>query len=78
MEEVEDEDHHSCNVSPSNASQLIESADGSEDDDIGIVSGTRARALSVININNDSSEEVSEVEETDKAERGMICGSISK
>jgi len=68
IEEVEDEDSHSRNVSPSNASQLIESLDGSDDDGVEVVGRKRVRSSSVANIDDDSSEEV---EETDKAEHGM-------
>jgi hypothetical protein len=76
----EDEDYHSCNISrPSNASQLIESGDGSNDDEAGVV-GQRARASSVINVNDDSSETegVPATEETAEAERGMIYTPIGK
>jgi hypothetical protein len=75
----EDEDYHSCNISrPSNASQLIESGDGSNDDEAGVV-GQRARASSVINVNDDSSEtEGVPATETAEAERGMIYTPIGK
>ena len=76
IEEVEDEDYRSRNVSPLNASRVIESSDGSDGGEVGV--GKRARASSVIDIDNNSSEEVPVAEETDEAERGKICGSFSK
>lgn len=72
MEEVEDEDNHSTNIPPSNVSRFIESSDESNNDEDGFVGGKRVRASSPINIDDDSSEGVSAVEETDEAERGKI------
>ncbi|KAI0277972.1 hypothetical protein BC826DRAFT_1113611 [Russula brevipes] len=72
IEEVEDGDKDcpSRNVSPSNASQLIES-DRSGDDEVGIV-GKRVRASSVIDVNDGSSDGVPVVEETAEAERAHL------
>jgi hypothetical protein len=72
IEEVVDEDYpgHSRNVSPSSASQLIESADGSDDDEVELVGQKRARTLPVI---NDDVEDVPAAEEAEEVQRGMIC-----
>lgn len=72
MEEVEDEDSHSSNIPPSNASRFIESSDENDNNEDEFVGGKRARASSVINIDDGSSEGAPAVEETDEAERGRI------
>jgi hypothetical protein len=69
--EVRDVDAPSPDVPHSNASRTAPSSDGS-DDEAG--RKTLASAASVINVNDDSSDEepVAEEKETDKAERGTI------
>ena len=62
VDEVQDEGHRPCNVRPSNVSCIIESSDGSDDFPV----RNAARAVSVINVNDESSDE------TDEAERGTI------
>jgi len=71
VENVDDEGHHPRNVSPVNASRILESSDGSDDEG---PEGNRkaAKALSIININDNSSDEEPVPKESDKAERGMI------
>jgi hypothetical protein len=69
IEEEEDADAHSRNVSPVNASRIVESSDGNDNNEGG---RRAARALSVINVNDDSSDEELVAKETDEAERGRI------
>ena len=76
MRGVEDEHGHSRNISPSDTSQVIESSDGSNDDQVETVGRKRPRVSSVIDVDDDSSEEVPVAEETDDAERGMTHESI--
>jgi hypothetical protein len=71
IDQVEDEDDHIRDISPSNAS-LIESSDGSNDSHLEIVGRTRSRSSSIIAIDDDALEEV-----PDEAERGMTHESIS-
>ena len=52
-----------------------ESSDGSDDDKVRFVLGKRVRVSSVVSVDS-SSEDLSVVEETDEAERGMIHESI--
>ena len=70
IDQVEDESHHTRDISPSNASLLFQSLDGSDDNRVEAVGGTRSRSSSIININDDSSEDMPV--ETDDAECGMI------
>ena len=74
IDQVEDESHHTRDISPSNASLLFQSLDGSDDNRVEAVGGTRSRSSSIININDDSSEDMPV--ETDDAECGMIHKSI--
>jgi len=60
----DDEDFHSH-----------KSSDGSDDDKVRFLGGKRVRVSSVVNVDS-SSEDLSVVEKTDEAERGMIHESI--
>jgi hypothetical protein len=68
IDQVEDQNYHIRDISPSNASLLVESSDGSDDNEV--VGRTRSRSSSIININDDSSE-------TDEDKHGMTLESIS-
>jgi len=68
-EQVENEDYNTNNISPLNASRLVEFSDESDDSNVEVVGGKRSRSSSMINIVDDSSSEES-AEEADEAERG--------
>jgi hypothetical protein len=85
IDEEDDEDPHSDNIPPSNASRIIEHLDGSDDeggDTAGRKAATLARAPSVIDLDKESSDEgpaavanskeTNKIDETNKAKRGRI------
>ncbi len=72
VNQVEDENNHICDSSPSNTSLFIKSLDGCNDNYIEIIGGSRPRSSFIININNDLLDE-----ETDEDEDGMTYESIS-
>jgi hypothetical protein len=72
VNQVEDENNHIYDNSPSNASLFIESLDGYDDNHMEFVGRSRPRSSSIININDNSLDE-----ETDKDECGMTYESIS-
>jgi hypothetical protein len=74
IEEVEDENHRSNNLNagPSNASRVVESSDDDPDEEGEAAGRGVARAQSVINIRDNSSDEEQAVTKADEAERGMI------
>jgi len=72
--QVEDENHHVCNISPSSMSQLLESLDGSDNNHVKAVGRTISRSSSIIDIYDDLSDKPEEAEGT---EHGMTHESIS-
>jgi len=66
--QVEDENCHACDISPSSTSQLLESSGGSNDNHVKAVSRTISRSSSIIGIYDDLSDKPEEAEGT---ERGM-------
>jgi hypothetical protein len=72
VNQVEDENNHIYDSSPSNASLFIKSSDGCNDNYMEFIGRSRPRSSSIININNDSLDE-----EIDEDECSMTYKSIS-
>jgi len=68
---VDDESRYPRSVAPSNTSRSVESLDGNGNEE-GDTARKAARARSVIDVNDESSDEGQVAEETDEAERSMI------